>query len=348
MHHAGLAVREGDWTVPQGAVHRLRGRRLAVIGVGGVGVRVAERAQAFGIETVGFDPYVEDWSTIPAEPAESFEDAVAEADFISLHVPLTEESHHLSNADSIAGMRRAPIVVNTARGPLVDADAAVAALDAGQLGGVALDVTEEEPPAGRSPAAHSPARGPHTAHGVLLGRGAGGAAAPRGRGGRAGAQGRAARPPGEPRGPRGPFLIGVSGEPRPDPRLPDLAGQVALVTGGSKGIGAATARMLAANGVKVAVNARSQAGIDAIVEELRAAGAEAIGISGDAAELAEVERVRDQVEAELGPIDILLPFAGGFGAFTPIEETSEARVARGHRLEPDLDLPRRAGDRSRR
>ena len=82
--------------------------------------------------------------------------------------------------------------------------------------------------------------------------------------------------------------------------------------------------MLAANGVKVAVNARSQEGIDTIVEELRGEGAEAIGIAADVGELAEVERVRDQVESDLGPIDILLPYAGGFGAFTPIEETTEA------------------------
>jgi 3-oxoacyl-[acyl-carrier protein] reductase len=115
----------------------------------------------------------------------------------------------------------------------------------------------------------------------------------------------------------------VPSEPRPIPTYPDLAGQVALVTGGSKGIGAATARLLAANGVKVAVNARSQAGVDAVVEELRSAGADAIGISADVGEMAEVERVRDLVVSELGPIDILLPFAGGFGAFTPIQKTSE-------------------------
>ena len=116
----------------------------------------------------------------------------------------------------------------------------------------------------------------------------------------------------------------MSAEPRPIPTYPDLAGRVALVTGGSKGIGAATARVLAANGVKVAVNARSQPSIDAVVEELRDAGAEAIGISADVGELDAVERVRDRVESKLVPIDILLPFAGGFGAFTPIQETSEA------------------------
>jgi phosphoglycerate dehydrogenase-like enzyme len=94
---------------------------------------------------VGVDPYLEEW-TVPAERATSFADAVVDADFVSLHVPLTDENHHLIDADSIAGMRRAPIIVNTARGPLVDMDAAVEALDSGRLGGVALDVTEAEPP----------------------------------------------------------------------------------------------------------------------------------------------------------------------------------------------------------
>jgi 3-oxoacyl-[acyl-carrier protein] reductase len=115
----------------------------------------------------------------------------------------------------------------------------------------------------------------------------------------------------------------VASEARPIPTYPDLAGKVALVTGGSKGIGAATARMLAANGVKVAINARTQEGIDAIVRELRKAGGDAIGVSADITDLSEVERVRGETESELGPIDILLPFAGGFGAFTAIEETSE-------------------------
>jgi hypothetical protein len=81
----------------------------------------------------------------------SFADAVAEADFVSLHVPLTDENLHLIDAESIAGMRRAPIIVNTARGPLVDMDAAVEALDSGRLGGVALDVTEAEPPPAEHP-----------------------------------------------------------------------------------------------------------------------------------------------------------------------------------------------------
>jgi 3-oxoacyl-[acyl-carrier protein] reductase len=112
-------------------------------------------------------------------------------------------------------------------------------------------------------------------------------------------------------------------EPPPIPTYPDLAGRVALVTGGSKGIGAATSRALAANGVKVGVNARSQDAIDEIVAELRDGGAEAVGVSADVGEPAGVEEARARVEAELGPIDILLPFAGGFASFTPVEEISE-------------------------
>jgi 3-oxoacyl-[acyl-carrier protein] reductase len=107
---------------------------------------------------------------------------------------------------------------------------------------------------------------------------------------------------------------------RPIPTYPDLEGKVAVVTGGSKGIGAATCRMLVANGVRVGVVARAQGGIDALVAELRDAGGEAIGISADCGDEAELDAMRSRIEAELGPIDIALPFAGGFDAFTPIEE----------------------------
>lgn len=107
------------------------------------------------------------------------------------------------------------------------------------------------------------------------------------------------------------------------PTYPDLDGKVAVVTGGSKGIGAATCRVLAANGVRVAVCARSAVAVDALVGELRAGGAEAIGCTGDAARLDDMERLREAVEAELGPVDILLPYAGGFQSYTPLHEISE-------------------------
>jgi 3-oxoacyl-[acyl-carrier protein] reductase len=107
------------------------------------------------------------------------------------------------------------------------------------------------------------------------------------------------------------------------PTYPDLAGKVAVVTGGSKGIGAATCELLAANGVRVVVCARSRDGIDAVVGELRDSGADAVGVSADCSTAADVERLRRTAEAELGPVDILLPFAGGFSAYTPVHEVSE-------------------------
>lgn len=107
------------------------------------------------------------------------------------------------------------------------------------------------------------------------------------------------------------------------PTYPDLAGRVAVVTGGSKGIGAATCRALAANGVRVAVVARDQAGIDRTVGALLAAGGEAIGFSVDATDYAAVDGVRREVERALGPTDILMPFAGGFASLTPVTEITE-------------------------
>jgi len=97
------------------------------------------------------------------------------------------------------------------------------------------------------------------------------------------------------------------------PIYPDLAGKVALVTGGSGGIGAASCRLLAANGAKVAVNGRDGAKVDATVEAIRAEGREAVGTPADCTDLAAIERMRRRVEGTLGPVDLLLAFAGAAG-----------------------------------
>ena len=110
----------------------------------------------------------------------------------------------------------------------------------------------------------------------------------------------------------------------PVPTYPDLSGRCAFVTGGSKGIGRATCRVLAANGVNVAVVARDSDAVEQTASELRSFGTESIGITADCTSFAEIEKARQETERRFGPVDILLPFAGGFGARTPtIDITAE-------------------------
>jgi 3-oxoacyl-[acyl-carrier protein] reductase len=106
-------------------------------------------------------------------------------------------------------------------------------------------------------------------------------------------------------------------------RYSDLAGRVAIVTGGSKGIGEATSRQLVENQVSVAVVARGGAAVDALVSELRDAGANAIGVIADCTSRKEVESMVATVRNELGPPDICMTFAGGFSKMTPILDISD-------------------------
>jgi 3-oxoacyl-[acyl-carrier protein] reductase len=106
------------------------------------------------------------------------------------------------------------------------------------------------------------------------------------------------------------------------PIYPDLAGKVAVVTGGSKGIGAATCVLLGRNQARVAVHGRDEQAIDAVVSDTRAAGGEAVAVTADVTTPEGVAHLREQVEAQLGSADILMVFAGGFGARTPLVETS--------------------------
>lgn len=104
----------------------------------------------------------------------------------------------------------------------------------------------------------------------------------------------------------------------------DLANKVAVVTGGSRGIGAATARALAVNGAKVAVNGRDAIAISAVVTEIQTKGGRAIGVAADCTDFSAIEQLRKRVENELGPIDVLAAFAGG-GLIKPgpVEKVTE-------------------------
>lgn len=109
------------------------------------------------------------------------------------------------------------------------------------------------------------------------------------------------------------------------PIYPDLAGKVAVITGGSRGIGAETARQLAKNGVKVAVNGRDQVAINKVVEEIKAEGGEAIGVIADTTDSRAVESMRQQVEQTWGVPHILVVFAGSGGEPIPTLEITEER-----------------------
>jgi 3-oxoacyl-[acyl-carrier protein] reductase len=107
------------------------------------------------------------------------------------------------------------------------------------------------------------------------------------------------------------------------PSYPDLKGRVAFVTGGSRGIGAATCRMLAENGVRVAVNGRDSAAIEGVVRSIRDAGGEAIAAAADCTNSEALAGARDAVHRELGDVDILVAFAGAGGEPTPFADLTE-------------------------
>ncbi len=97
------------------------------------------------------------------------------------------------------------------------------------------------------------------------------------------------------------------------PVYPDLAGKVAVVTGSSRGIGAATCRMLAANGAKVVVNGRDETAVGETVKSIRSDGGDATGVAGDAADLDALQRLREEAERAYGPADVLGAFVAGGG-----------------------------------
>jgi D-3-phosphoglycerate dehydrogenase / 2-oxoglutarate reductase len=138
---ADRRVRAGDYGPMPGV--QLGGRTVGLIGLGRAGSEVARRAAALGCRVLAHDPAVSESSD--AELA-GLAEVVAEADFLSLHVPVTAATRNLVDAGLLARMKRGAFLVNAARGELVVEEDLAAALESGQLGGAALDTTRAEPP----------------------------------------------------------------------------------------------------------------------------------------------------------------------------------------------------------
>jgi D-3-phosphoglycerate dehydrogenase / 2-oxoglutarate reductase len=140
-------VQSGRWEVPPIVpIHRLTGRVLGLVGFGNIPRALAPKAQAFGLRVMTHDPYVSPEALTQAGvEGVGFDALLAMSDIVSIHAPLMPATRGLFNAEAFGKMKKGALLINTARGPLVDEDALVAALDAGQLGGAALDVVTTEP-----------------------------------------------------------------------------------------------------------------------------------------------------------------------------------------------------------
>jgi D-3-phosphoglycerate dehydrogenase len=150
---ADRSVREGRWERAAYTGFELHGKTIAVLGLGRIGFRVALRARAFGMRVLAYDPLLSTSGPAVTESGAglvSLEDALGRADIVSLHLPLTEETRGLLSEAKLRGIKQGAVLINTARGALVDEAALAELLAAGHLGGAALDVRESEPP-GDSP-----------------------------------------------------------------------------------------------------------------------------------------------------------------------------------------------------
>jgi phosphoglycerate dehydrogenase-like enzyme len=153
---AANGVRAGRWMQWElrGGSFELAGKTLGLIGFGRIGREVARRAAAFDARVIFFDPVVHESSTEHVKCCRSLEELLAASDIVSLHVPVTEQTRKLVNGEFLAKCRSGAVLVNTARGALVDESALTAALQSGHLAGAALDVLTQEPPDQTNPLLH--------------------------------------------------------------------------------------------------------------------------------------------------------------------------------------------------
>ena len=153
---ADRSLKAGTWDRKSHVGVELYGKTLGIIGFGQIGQRVAQRARAFEMEVLAYDPFLnaEVARGLDVEPVETLEEMLPRIDALTFHTPLTDQTRNLLDRERLALLKDTAMVVNCGRGGVIDEEALLEALDAGRLGGAALDVFAQEPPADYRLAAH--------------------------------------------------------------------------------------------------------------------------------------------------------------------------------------------------
>jgi D-3-phosphoglycerate dehydrogenase len=144
---ATMRMRAGEWPKKELAGGELMGKTLGIIGLGRIGTEVARRASAFEMRVISYDPFLdeEDQARRGAQ-AFALDALLAQADYVTLHLPLTEDTSSLIDRTALQAMKPEARIISTARGGLIDEEALLETLQSGQLAGAALDVFTTEPP----------------------------------------------------------------------------------------------------------------------------------------------------------------------------------------------------------
>jgi D-lactate dehydrogenase len=145
IHRAYNRVREHNFSLNGLVGFDVAGKTVGIVGTGKIGKIAAQIFRGFGAKVIAHDPFpATEWAAVHQVEYVEFKDLLTQSDIVSLHLPLTPESFHLLNAEAFAAMKPGAYLINTSRGKLVDTAALIAALKAEKLGGIALDVYEEE------------------------------------------------------------------------------------------------------------------------------------------------------------------------------------------------------------
>ncbi|MEJ2484577.1 MAG: hydroxyacid dehydrogenase [Anaerolineales bacterium] len=144
---ANASIKTGNWEKRMFIGKELAGKTLGIIGVGRIGQAVANRARSFGLNLLGYDPYVSEELLDQLNiQSVQLQDLYSLSDLITVHTPLNQNTRGMINAEAIAAMKPGVLLISTSRGGIIEEQALLAGLQTGQVGGAALDVFETEPP----------------------------------------------------------------------------------------------------------------------------------------------------------------------------------------------------------